>query len=137
MYDLQAMIDRIKSVKKERRLSNEALSDLSGVPRGTLSKILGSETKDPQISSVIKISQALGVSADYIIFGEQNSVHNEEIVQLYSSLNPVGQKKVMSYIGDLIESGKYASTAPAIADDMKATVALGEAVFGKARTDAK
>lgn len=71
MYNLEEMISRIKKMKKEEKLSNDTLSSLSGVPKGTLAKILGSETKDPQISNIIKISQALGVSADYIIFGKE------------------------------------------------------------------
>lgn len=55
MYDLEAMISRIKALKKASKLSNEALANLAGIPKGTLSKILGSETKDPQISNIIKI----------------------------------------------------------------------------------
>lgn len=73
MYNLDAMIQRIKDTKKQKNLSNDDLVALSGVPRGTLNKILGSETKDPQISNIIKISKALNVSADYLIFGQDNT----------------------------------------------------------------
>ena len=73
MYNLDAMIQCIKDTKKQKNLSNDDLVALSGVPRGTLNKILGSETKDPQISNIIKISKALNVSADYLIFGQDNT----------------------------------------------------------------
>lgn len=69
-YNFDEMIERIKSKKKEAGLTNKQLSELSGVPYGTLNKILGSETKEPSINAIIKISLALGVSANYIINGE-------------------------------------------------------------------
>lgn len=106
MYDFQIMIDRIKMLKKERRLSNETLAELSGVSKGTLSKILGSETKDPQISNIIKIAQALEVSANFLIFGK-NEPRDDEFLQLFAVLNVTGQSKVISYMHDLIQSGNY------------------------------
>lgn len=69
-YDFNAMIERIKSLKKEKGITNAELSNLSNVPYGTLNKILGSETKEPSINSIIKISNALGVSTDYIVYGK-------------------------------------------------------------------
>ncbi len=129
MYDLTAMIDRIKEVKKQKGLTNDTLSELSGVSRGTLSKILGSETKDPQISSIIKISQALGVSADYIIFGSDRSSHAEqsEISVASESLNEEGKAKVLSYIQDLKETGKYSGVTN-IPQDIKNTVKAGSTI---------
>lgn len=111
MYDLEAMVSRIKSIKKKEKLSNEALAKLSGVPKGTLSKILGSETKDPQISNIIKISQALGVTADYIIFGKEEPEHKNDFEAMFASLNKEGQEKVIVYMHDLINSGNYRSFA--------------------------
>ncbi len=105
MYTLEAMISRIKDIKKAQKLSNEALAELSGVPKGTLAKILGSETKDPQISSIIKISQALNVSADYIIFGKEDTLHQNEFNTLFSMLSAKGQEKTVTYMKDLIASG--------------------------------
>ena len=82
MYNLEEMINRIKTLKKAQKLSNDALSALSGIPKGTLAKILGSETKDPQISNIIKIAQALGVSADFIIFGKEEPKHDDDSLML-------------------------------------------------------
>lgn len=114
MYNLNDMILRIKALKKERKLSNDTLSTLSGVPKGTLAKILGSETKDPQISNIIKIAQALGVSADYIIFGTEdaNAKTTEEfclslteseikVFALYKELSSHDQGRVLGYIEQL------------------------------------
>ena len=70
MYNLDEMIIRIKNLKKKQNLKNDELAEKAGIPKGTLNKILGNETKDPQISNIIKIAQALNVSADYLVFGE-------------------------------------------------------------------
>ena len=70
IYDFNQMIERIKKIKKEKKLTNAQLAELAQLPYGTLNKILGSETKTPTIESILKISETLGVSADYIIYGE-------------------------------------------------------------------
>ena len=111
MYDFEAMINRIKTIKKANKLSNESLAKLSGIPKGTLSKILGSETKDPQISNIIKIAQALGVTADYIIFGKEEPKYNDTCLKLFSMLNSDGQNKVLDYMHDLIKSNNYSSVS--------------------------
>lgn len=69
-YNFDEMIERIKDRKRELGLTNKQLSELSSVPYGTLNKILGSETKEPSINAIIKIAIALGVSTEYIIYGE-------------------------------------------------------------------
>lgn len=70
-YNFDEMIRRIKIKKKEAGLTNKQLSELADVPYGTLNKILGSETKEPSINAIIKIAIALGVSTEYIIYGEK------------------------------------------------------------------
>lgn len=75
-YNFDEMINRIKNKKKEARLTNKQLSELADVPYGTLNKILGSETREPSINTIIKISTALGVSTEYILNGEEKSSNN-------------------------------------------------------------
>lgn len=135
MYNLEEMINRIKTLKKVQKLSNDALSSLSGIPKGTLAKILGSETKDPQISNIIKIAQALGVSADFIIFGKEEPKHDDDFFNMFSSLNADGQSKVIEYMRDLINSGNYRSSS--IAADAASVVAEGEKIFGAVHTESK
>lgn len=114
-YDLVALIRRIKVEKTKKGYSNKDLSNLSTVPIGTLAKILGSETKDPQISNIIKIASALDVSADYLIFGEKSSnlqIQNDSpaeqvLIDFYNELNEEGQEKATDYIKDLVDSGNY------------------------------
>lgn len=68
-------IEYIKQIKKERGLTNEELSKLSGVPIGTLNKILSGHTPDPQFETVKSICRALGISLSALDDYEQMEVH--------------------------------------------------------------
>ena len=76
-FDFDSMIDRIKKRKKELGFTNQQLSEVSGVSYGTLNKILGSETKEPSINNIIKISLALGLSTEFVINGHEKSIPPE------------------------------------------------------------
>lgn len=69
-------IEYIKEIKKEKGLTNEELSKLSGVPIGTLNKILSGHTTDPQFETVKAICKALGISlAALDDYEEQHTIH--------------------------------------------------------------
>ena len=102
-YDFDSMINRIKTIKKKRNITNAKLSEMSGVPYGTLNKILGSETKEPSVNAIIKISKALNVSTDYIINGNEESNHisqshllpiEKNMIKKYRTLDEHGKKMV-------------------------------------------
>lgn len=69
-YNAEDMIIRIKKAKKQKGFTNEQLAEISGVPVGTLNKVLGTATKEPLLSTIIKISKVLDVSVNEIIFGD-------------------------------------------------------------------
>ena len=46
-------IDRIKKIKSERKITNDMLSDMTGIPLGTLSKILAGISDSPKISNIL------------------------------------------------------------------------------------
>ncbi len=73
-YSIENLKKRIKILKKEKDINSEMLSELADVPIGTLNKLLGSETREPSITTIIKIAHALGVTADYLIFGEETTI---------------------------------------------------------------
>ncbi len=52
-------LELLKRLKKMQKLTNEELSQKSGVPLGTLNKILSGATKSPQHSTVKAITEAL------------------------------------------------------------------------------
>lgn len=55
-------IDYIKTKKKELNMTTEELSERSGVPVGTLNKILAGQTSDPKFETVKAICKALDIS---------------------------------------------------------------------------
>lgn len=59
-------IERIKQIKKERGLSNQELSTMTGIPVSTVTKFLNGSTGEPPFSTYVKFAQALGFSLDEI-----------------------------------------------------------------------
>lgn len=114
MYDLNKMKERIKSLKKQLNLTNLELAERSDIPVGTLNKMLGTETKDPQISTIIKIAKALNISADYLILGDtpneqKNKVELSEsesfLLNTFRNLSEQGQEYILQTI-DMVKD-KY------------------------------
>lgn len=55
---------RINEIRREKNISIDELSDLSGVPKGTLSKITAGITTNPTLETVKAIARALGCRLD-------------------------------------------------------------------------
>lgn len=68
-------IEYIKEVKKKKGLTNQELSKLSGIPVGTLNKILSGHTPDPQFETVKALCRALGISLAELDDYETNEPH--------------------------------------------------------------
>lgn len=106
-YDFNEMILRVKKIKKEKKLTNDQLSELSGIPFGTLNKILGTETKETNISTVIKLASALDISAEELIFGETNSNHinadEKNLLNLYNQLHEDDKIRIITKMETIIE----------------------------------
>ena len=94
-------IARIKKIKSERKITNEKLSDLTGIPLGTLSKILAGISDSPKLSNMVLIADALGCTLDYIVSGTPENTNNytlsaEEIafIEDYRQLDGHGRELV-------------------------------------------
>ena len=57
-------LEKITEYKRKLGLTTEELSKRSGVPLGTLNKILSGATKDPKLETLKAISRVLGLSLD-------------------------------------------------------------------------
>lgn len=55
-------LEKIAIYKKKLNLTTEELSASSGVPVGTLNKILSGATKDPKLETLKAIAKVLGLS---------------------------------------------------------------------------
>ncbi len=63
--------ERVKQIKKEKGITNDALSAASGIPLGTLGKMLAGSTEGVKLSSAIAIADALGCSLEYLATGKE------------------------------------------------------------------
>ena len=108
-------IKRIKEVKSARKMTNDELSERTGIPGGTLSKILAGISETPKFCNIVAICEALNCSLDYIVYGLEENKNNYtltdeeiEMIEDYRALDPRGQETVTA----LIESeGAYAPRA--------------------------
>ena len=128
-------IGRIKKIKSERKITNERLSELTGIPLGTLSKIMAGISDSPKLSNMVLIASALGCSLDYIVSGTPENTHNytlspDEITLMenYRQLDSYGRDllhmisvKELDRIGVETEATRRTQSAEAhITDDLVA-----------------
>ena len=92
-------IDRIKLLKSEKKITNERLSEMTGIPLGTLSKIMAGISDSPKLSNIIAICDALECTLDYIVSGTPENNNNfllsdEEIefIENYRKLDDHGRE---------------------------------------------
>lgn len=92
-------IDRIKKIKSERKITNDMLSDMTGIPLGTLSKILAGISDSPKLSNIVSICDSLECSLDYIVKGVPENNHNytlesgeKKLIEDYRRLDSYGKE---------------------------------------------
>ena len=126
-------IDRIKQIKSQRKITNDMLSEMTGIPLGTLSKILAGFSESPKLSNIVAICQALGCSLDYIISGTPENDNNYtleageiRLVESYRKLDTHGRELcalVMEKELQRVTCSEYETEAS------KATVLSGEEMY--------
>jgi len=57
-------LELVNKLKQEQGMKSEDLAIKSGVPIGTLNKILNGQTKNPSLDTVFALAHALGCSVD-------------------------------------------------------------------------
>ena len=102
---MESYLDRIKLIKNEKKMTNEQLSERTGIPLGTLSKILAGMSDSPKLSNIIAICNALDCSVEYIVSGTPENTNNyslsgEEIrmIESYRELDSFGRDLVETVI---------------------------------------
>jgi transcriptional regulator with XRE-family HTH domain len=101
----ETYLERIKKLKSERKITNDKLSEMTGIPLGTLSKLLAGINDSPKLTNIIAISQALGCSLDWMITGVPENTNNytltpEEIdlVEQYRLLDAYGRGLTLTVV---------------------------------------
>ncbi len=73
---METYIDRIKKMKSKQKITNEQLSQRTGIPLGTLSKILAGMSDSPKLSNIVAICNVLGCSVEYVVSGAPENTNN-------------------------------------------------------------
>lgn len=60
------LAERIQCAMDRRSMTQADLSRATGISTSNIAHIVTGRTKDPQLSNVLKIATALGVSLDYL-----------------------------------------------------------------------
>ena len=109
-------LDKIAEYKKILGITTEELSDRSGIPVGTLNKILSGATKDPKLETLKAISRVLGLSLNDFDDrpGLRSTLSPDEagLLDDYQKLNALGKKKAREDLADLTEIPKYVTDYP-------------------------
>ena len=91
-------LERINEIKKEMGITTDDLSERSGVPVGTLNKILSGQTKDPKLETLKSIARVLGCTLDeFDDDGSEASKFTQVemlIVRRYRTLDDHGRKLI-------------------------------------------
>ena len=94
-------ISRIKQIKNEKKITNEKLSELTGIPLSTVSKILAGISDSPKLSNMVLIARALDCTLDYIVSGTPQNNNNYtldateiEFIETYRQLDGYGKELV-------------------------------------------
>ena len=102
----------LRSIMKMRGVGNRELSDLSGIPLGTLNKIIYGDTKSPTLDNMFAIAKALNCTLDDFVDSDYVKKQilptmEQDLLSLFSQLNSEGQQKVFEYARDLVSSRQY------------------------------
>jgi repressor LexA len=86
-------LEKINELRKAQKLSLVQLSEKSGIPKSTLSKITAGITQNPNLETIQAIARALGVPVDY--FDDES-----KSMGMIQGLLPIRKKRV-PLLGDV------------------------------------
>ena len=89
-----------KKVKKEKKLTNQELAEISCVPKRTIENIFSGHTKFPRADTVEAIEKALGLN-------KMNSTHEENVLyNLILQLTDEETEELSNYVDYIISKRK-------------------------------
>ncbi len=92
--------DNLKSIRKERHISQEELAEIIGVSRQAVSK-WEQGSGYPEMEKLLVLSKELNVSLDYLMLGEIKSTENNKALS-NNIIVPTGKITIKSYDGKSI-----------------------------------
>lgn len=79
---------KLKALKDEKKITSQQLADLSGVPIGTINRILSGQTENPSFQTVCDLVRSMGGSLDELAGlsapeGERPKNLSQEVIRVY------------------------------------------------------
>ncbi len=108
---------RIRSIRGQRKLTQQQLADLAGIPRATLATVERDDA-NPSLSVVFKIAEALGMTIDHLIESTRRRILRltaEEMHRVESgdgtyravTVSPPGMFHITQLVFRLLPGGTY------------------------------
>ena len=86
-------LDRLKELKKEKRMSSKDIAAKTGLPERTVARVFSGETDNPYMTTLIPIVNTLGGSLDDIFADTKAVVGNESLAVLQENVEEVEAEK--------------------------------------------
>lgn len=86
--------ERVKELKKQAGVNTKELARRSGVPLGTLNKLLSGQTDKPKLDTLEKIAAALGTTVPYLCDGKTDA-DTAAITEKFIRLDKKGREAVL------------------------------------------
>ena len=98
-------INEIINLKKLKKYTTKDLADLSGVPKGTIDKILSGQTRDPKIQTLVSLCNVLGCEICDILPSDkvQYTKEDKALIKKYNTLDRYGKRTVNAVIDAELE----------------------------------
>ena len=102
-------LEKIEEYKRTLGMTSAELAKKSGVPKGTLDKILSGVTKDPKLETLKAIARVLGLSLDDFDDTE-NTYKTQNVYTDEETFTQSQPDKIFSYYHSLNSTGKQIAT---------------------------
>ena len=90
--------EKLAGLKAQNQMTTDALSERSGVPKGTINKLLNGETRNPTAQTLRRLADALGCELEYLCIRPEDVPgvfrFGEERTPPHPDLMPVRRKKI-------------------------------------------
>lgn len=106
---MEHFYEKIKELKQRRGMTTKELSDKSGIPLGTLNKLLAGIVEEPKLSVALSLTEALGTSLGALIGEDSDTLCAEDEKKLlhdYRAADDYG-KALIRKVAEM-ESGRTA-----------------------------
>ena len=92
-----------KQKKKELKLTNQAISDTSGIPLRTVEAIFAGKTQFPRSDTVDAIEKALGLDKNFV---PDISAEDKELIELIKQLDDEQTNELSNFVDYLLSKRK-------------------------------